>query len=209
MTAVLSPGVGDHGRITDITPFTFRDGATYLEVLETIKRWVNGGLLDEINKALSEASNRYAKEIAALFAASIAPSAIAAALRGAAVPRDRRISAVFLAIASCFLGDIARFLDDACHFLPNALGLLRDVPQRHRQAAPTQFCRKLASDGRCDNRLLGLFDDSRQTVSASRIKLGEDVVEDEDGLAALRPFARFVAAQNPPRGELESKCIAP
>lgn len=70
MTTVLTPGVGDYGRITDVTPFTFRDGATYLEVLETIKRWVNGGLLDEINKALSEASNRYSKEIADLFAAA-------------------------------------------------------------------------------------------------------------------------------------------
>ncbi len=70
MTTVLTPGVGDYGRITDVTPFTFRDGATYLEVLETIKRWVNGGLLDEINKALSEASNKYSKEIVDLFAAA-------------------------------------------------------------------------------------------------------------------------------------------
>lgn len=55
-----------YGRVTNITPFTYRDGLTYLELLQRIREWVNGGLIDELNKALKDLAKSYNEAIAKL-----------------------------------------------------------------------------------------------------------------------------------------------
>lgn len=46
-------------RLTNITPFTYRDSATYLEILESLNDWVRNGLLDQVNSAISSLADAY------------------------------------------------------------------------------------------------------------------------------------------------------
>ena len=57
-----------YGRVTNITPFTYRDGLTYLELLQRIREWVNGGLVTELNEALKNLAAGYNDAIAKLLA---------------------------------------------------------------------------------------------------------------------------------------------
>jgi len=38
------------GTVTNVTPFTYRDGMTFLELLERMRRWINGSLVPDTNK---------------------------------------------------------------------------------------------------------------------------------------------------------------
>jgi len=49
--------------ITNITPFTYRDGATYLEVLETLRAYLNGTLVPYINDNMAELGDEFAAQV--------------------------------------------------------------------------------------------------------------------------------------------------
>lgn len=49
--------------LSNITPFTYRDGATYLEVLEGIRAYVNDTLVDFINTNFTELGDKFETEV--------------------------------------------------------------------------------------------------------------------------------------------------
>lgn len=53
-------------RLTNTVPFTYRDGYTYLQILEELRKWVNGGLKDNLSNNLQNLAADYNTRIARL-----------------------------------------------------------------------------------------------------------------------------------------------
>ena len=92
------------GTVTNVTPFTYRDGMTFLELLERMRRWINGSLVPDTNKnfeamikafedsvkkitgdsqaAVDELIKAFADLRAAVARANLAPDSVTSAARG-------------------------------------------------------------------------------------------------------------------------------
>src|SRR5690625_282390 len=83
--------------------------------------------------------------------------------------------------------------------------LTGDLPARHREPGPLELVGDVLRHGRGDEHLLRVGDHRGEPGTAAGVELGEDVVEDEDGTAAVVP-EHLVGGE--PEGEREGPGLA-
>lgn len=59
----LTPG--DY-RVTNVTPFTYRDGYTYLQLMEEMRSWVSEGLVNQFSAKMQGLASDYNQAVSRL-----------------------------------------------------------------------------------------------------------------------------------------------
>lgn len=62
-TAVIPPYVPVYGPVPNITPFTYRDGATYLQILEGLRTYINRTIVPFVNGSMSDYMQIFEDEV--------------------------------------------------------------------------------------------------------------------------------------------------
>lgn len=99
---------------TNITPFTYRDGLTYIEVLEGLRGWLKDTLVPWINDSVGSLENSWHTEVDALVAAvNAALDAQATTVNGALATQSTEVNAALAALQTEVNTTVAQIIENS------------------------------------------------------------------------------------------------